>query len=77
MTPLLARLKVGPLIQEIVTKMANTSLTYPAGYPDAVKLSIYSGHDITVANVLNALGMFDGDCPVYTATILFELLYCK
>ncbi|KAI8430693.1 hypothetical protein MSG28_000883 [Choristoneura fumiferana] len=77
MTPLLARLKVGPLIQEIVTKMANTTLTYPAGYSNAVKLSIYSAHDITVANVLHALGMFDGNCPVYTATILFELLYSQ
>ncbi|XP_048006444.1 prostatic acid phosphatase-like isoform X2 [Leguminivora glycinivorella] len=75
MTPQLARLKVGPLIQEIVMNMANTSLTYPEGYSKTVKLSLYSGHDITVANVLNALGMFDGNCPVYTSTILMELLY--
>ncbi|XP_061706842.1 prostatic acid phosphatase-like isoform X2 [Cydia pomonella] len=75
MTPLLARLKVGPLIQEIVMNMANTSLTYPEGYSKAVKLAVYSGHDITVASVLNALGMFDGKCPVYTSTILMELLY--
>ncbi|XP_063547613.1 prostatic acid phosphatase-like isoform X2 [Cydia strobilella] len=75
MTPLLARLKVGPLIQEIVMNMANTSLTYPKGYSKTVKLAVYSGHDYTVASVLNALGMFDGKCPVYTSTILMELLY--
>ena len=41
------------------------------------KVVIYSGHDLTVGSMLNALGLYDGNCPSYTATILFELLESK
>lgn len=41
------------------------------------KVVMYSGHDLTVGSVLNALGLYDGNCPVYTSTILFELIVGK
>ncbi|XP_013179615.1 PREDICTED: venom acid phosphatase Acph-1-like [Papilio xuthus] len=70
-TPTMARLLVGPLIQEIVSNMAYTMLEMP----NDVTLSIYSGDDSTIGNVLNALNLFDGQCPLTTATIIMELLY--
>uniref|UniRef100_A0A2A4J1W5 acid phosphatase n=1 Tax=Heliothis virescens TaxID=7102 RepID=A0A2A4J1W5_HELVI len=69
-TPLLARLKVGPLIKHITTKM----FTAMSSTTKAHKVLMFSGHDLTVGSVLNALGMYDGNCPVYTSTILFELV---
>lgn len=39
------------------------------------KVLMYSAHDLTVANVLGALGLFDNQCPVYTATVFFELVH--
>lgn len=38
------------------------------------KVVMYSGHDLTIGSMLNALGLYDGNCPVYTATILIELM---
>nr|XP_034839570.1 prostatic acid phosphatase-like [Maniola hyperantus] len=70
-TPLMARLLAGPLLKEIVGKM-NTIITKKK--PNPLKLSIYSGHDFTIANVLCSIGVYDGNCPVYTSTIIFELL---
>lgn len=69
-TPLMARLLVGPLFKEIVTTMDNVI----ANKDDSLKLSIYSGHDFTIGNILTALDVFDGNCPAYTSTIIFELL---
>ncbi|OWR41231.1 prostatic acid phosphatase like protein [Danaus plexippus plexippus] len=69
-TPLMARLLVGPLFKEIVTTMDNVI----ANKDDSLKLSIYSGHDFTIGNILTALDVFDGKCPAYTSTIIFELL---
>ncbi|CAH2218387.1 jg4398 [Pararge aegeria aegeria] len=73
-TPIMARLMTGPLLKEIVGKM-NTVITKEN--PNPLKLSIYSGHDFTIGNVLNAMGLYDGNCPVYTATIFFELMQEK
>ncbi|XP_046976849.1 prostatic acid phosphatase-like [Vanessa cardui] len=70
-TPLMARLMVGPLLKEIMTK-ANTVVLKKK--PDPLKLSIYSAHDFQIGNILSAMGVFDGNCPVYTSTIFFELL---
>lgn len=72
-TPLLARLKSGPLLKEILTHFKNKTLK---------KLEpnrnywVYSGHDTTVANMLNTLGVFKTmgyHNPPYTATVMFEL----
>lgn len=55
-TKQLARLKAGFLIREIFnrfTMKANLKL-----HPDR-SLWVYSGHDSTVSNILNALGFFD------------------
>lgn len=55
-TPKLARLKVGFLIKEIFQRFTNksSSLTNPKQ-----SVWIYSAHDTTVANLLNALGLFE------------------
>lgn len=72
-TPLLARLKSGPLLKEILTHFRDKTLK---------KLTpnrnywVYSAHDTTVANMLNTLGVFKAmgyHNPPYTATVLFEL----
>jgi Histidine phosphatase superfamily (branch 2) len=44
--------------------------------PDAVKLSLYSGHDTVIAPVLAALGLYNDDLciwPPYASRIVFEL----
>ncbi|KAJ0183710.1 hypothetical protein K1T71_000133 [Dendrolimus kikuchii] len=74
-TPLLSKLKVGPLLKVIVANMNNTMLNTTYKEDNYLKMSMYSGHDLTVGNVLNAIGMFDGNCPDFTATILMELLF--
>lgn len=82
-TPLLAKLKVGPFLKVIVENMYNTINAsekdeIPLEVPETpLKVSMFSGHDITVGNILNAMDMFDGNCPVFTATILIELMYGK
>lgn len=72
-TPLLARLKSGPLLKEILMHFKNKTLK---------KLEpnrnywVYSGHDTTVANMLNTLGVFKlmgYHNPPFRATVLFEL----
>ncbi|CAH0716507.1 unnamed protein product, partial [Brenthis ino] len=70
-TPQMARLMVGPLLKEIVGKM---NQVIQKKNPNPLKLSIYSGHDFSIGNILNAIGVYDGNCPPYTATIFFELL---
>lgn len=70
-TTLLARLKSGPLLKEILTHFQQKTLK---------KLDqsywVYSGHDTTVANMLNTLGLFKTmgyHNPPYVATVMFEL----
>lgn len=38
------------------------------------RLAMYSAHDTTVASVLSALGVFDGNNPPYGSSIVFELV---
>lgn len=40
-----------------------------------LNMTVYSGHDFTIGTVLTALGIFDGNCPDYTSTIIMELLH--
>lgn len=68
-TPLMSRLKAGPLIKEITAEMDKKCKE-----ESSTKVLIYSGHDTTIANILNALDLYDGEIPNYTATILIELL---
>jgi lysosomal acid phosphatase len=72
-TKVLARLKMGPLLKEILTHYHNKT----KGHLNPNRnLFIYSAHDTTVANMLNTLGVFESlgyHNPPYTATVLFEL----
>lgn len=69
-TPLMARLKVGPLVKEILERFrakASGKLR-----PDR-SVWVYSAHDTTVANLLNALRLFDLHNPPFAACVLLEL----
>lgn len=71
-TPLLARLKSGPLLKEILTAYKNkTEGRKSKNY------WVYSAHDTTVANMLNTLGVFKAlgyHNPPYFSQVLFELI---
>nr|CAD7408913.1 unnamed protein product [Timema cristinae] len=69
-TTLLKRLKSGPLLEEMVSNMKKKSENRLI--PNR-KMFVYSGHDTTVANFLNTLGVFDPQCPPYDALVLIEL----
>ncbi|XP_054734328.1 prostatic acid phosphatase [Anastrepha obliqua] len=66
----MARLKAGPLIKEMLHRFADK--TRGSLKPDR-SVWIYSAHDTTVANVLNALNLYNMKSPGYTACLLFEL----
>lgn len=69
-TKKLARLKVGFLLKDIFARFSN--VTESTLSPNR-KMWIYSGHDTTIGNVLNALGLFEYHTPPYAACIMFEL----
>ena len=59
----------GPLFQEILDKMEKKMSN-----EISQKVWMYSGHDTTIANILQALDMFSPpQCPPYLSMILFEL----
>nr|CAD7429145.1 unnamed protein product [Timema monikensis] len=60
----------GPLLEEMVSNMKKKSENRLI--PNR-KMFVYSGHDTTVANFLNTLGVFDPQCPPYDALVLIEL----
>lgn len=55
-TPVLARLKAGFLLNEIL-KRSHEKSTGSNQVPQ--KFWMYSAHDTTIANVLNSLGLFE------------------
>lgn len=67
----LARLKVGPFMAEMLDHLYNTTTTMKHKYNR--KLWVYSGHDTTISNILNAMDIFQYHSPPYTSTIMFEL----
>lgn len=69
-TPKLQRLKMGLLVNDIVTRLVTKSRRRL--FPDR-KMWVYSAHDTTIANVLMTLGAFDSHCPPYASTIIMEL----
>jgi len=69
-TKLLQRLKIGPLVKQIVKHMVDKGDGVKK--PD-YKMTMYSAHDTTVANFLMTLGVFDPQNPPYTALVLIEL----
>ncbi|XP_062559756.1 testicular acid phosphatase homolog [Armigeres subalbatus] len=69
-TTAMARLKAGPMIKDILTRFqdkVNGNLI-----PNR-RLWVYSGHDITVVNLLNGLGLFKPHNPPYAACVMLEL----
>lgn len=60
---------------QIVSRL-RTAASLPADSPDAVKLTLLSGHDTVIAPVLASLGLYtNGLCvwPPYASRIVFEL----
>lgn len=69
----MARLKTGLWFGEMLEHMINTTRQIARSDHHQL-LRIYSGHDTTIANILNALHLFSPPhAPPYAATILFEL----
>ncbi|KAI4454705.1 acid phosphatase-related [Holotrichia oblita] len=68
----LARLKTGPFFNELIQNINNVTdgLQKKEHYR---KMWLYSGHDTTIANVLQSLNLFEYHNPPYSSTILFEL----
>jgi len=66
------RLKAGPLIKELVEHFQMRS--EGSDKLDArLKMFMYSGHDTTIASLLNALGMFNGLPPPFATCVIMEL----
>lgn len=68
-TPKLARLKVGFLIKEMFQRFSNKSLSLSN---PKQSVWIYSAHDTTVANLLNALGLFEVQPNIILTKYLFK-----
>ncbi|XP_055947727.1 prostatic acid phosphatase-like [Argiope bruennichi] len=68
-SPLLHRLRAGPLIQRIIANM-DAKIN---GMITNLKFQIYSAHDTTIAVVLDALNLFNMIAPPYASALLFEL----
>jgi len=66
----LARLKVQPLLYEIVHRMKRQSQFSDNLLP---KFVLYSGHDSTIEPLAAAIGVSNGGWPRYAARIVFEL----
>lgn len=68
----MAKLKGGPLLQEMRDNMVNVSSGKNYTGP---RLYMFSGHDTTVAALLSALGLYKNitTSPVYAASVMLEL----
>lgn len=66
----LARLKTGPLLKDMLARF-DKKLKNKL-HPNR-SLYIYSGHDSTVASLLNTLKLFEYHNPPYTACVMIEL----
>jgi len=67
----LKRLSGGPFLDTMVShwkEKINTSL-----YPKDMRVFMYSGHDSTIATVLNTLSVYNGIPPPYASLVMFEL----
>jgi len=66
------RLKGGPFVNELVEHF--DAFVDGTLMPSNRKLFMYSGHDTTVASVLNSMGVFNKIAPPYRSLLLVELL---
>lgn len=76
-TESLARLSIGPLVNEITEHFLSVILG-----GKFYKMKLYSCHDTTIASLMNGLGLNFDDLPPYTSTLIFEIhagnfsIYC-
>ncbi|KAK0078937.1 hypothetical protein PV325_001925 [Microctonus aethiopoides] len=67
------RLRGGPLLKEITNNMMRAR-----NGQDKKKLYLYSAHDVTIVNVLRAMGFTNQLLkPEYGAALIFELVVAK
>lgn len=69
-TTTLARLKIGPLIKELLERFRKK--LHRKLKPNR-SLWVYSVHDTTIANLLNGLDLFEHHIPPYAACLMLEL----
>lgn len=69
----MARLKTGPFFNEILEHISNVTDSLSKKDHGYRKMWLYSGHDTTIANILQSLDIFEFHNPPYSSTILFEL----
>lgn len=69
-TPFMRRIKGGPLITEIIDTMLNRR-----NHLSERAITVYSGHDVTLVNVMNAMGIISQTTgkPSFSATLAIEL----
>lgn len=63
-----SRTIIHSLLLEILTSMVRVSRNQ-----SPIKFTLYSGHDLTVSPLLQALGVHDGKWPSYATRVVFEL----
>ena len=64
------RLRGGPLVQEL---LKNFNEKVSQKLDKRRKFLMYSGHDTTLAVLLNTLGVFDPQLPPYASMVILEL----
>merc|ERR1712222_253928 len=74
----LARLKGGPFIKEMLEHFTfliekQTEVVNHVLEKKAKLLYVYSGHDTSIATILNSLNVFNGLAPPYASAVLLEM----
>lgn len=69
------QLKAGPFIQKLVTEFENKR--DGTLKPKDLKISLYTGHDSSVVNVLAGLNVWEKQFPTYGIMALFEMVRDK
>ena len=75
---LILRLKGGPFIKEMLEHFTfliekQTEVVNHVLEKKAKLLYVYSGHDTSIATILNSLNVFNGLAPPYASAVLLEL----
>lgn len=71
----LKQLKAGPFIKKLTTEFDNKR--NGTLKPKDLKISLYTGHDSSIVNVLSGLNVWQKQFPVYGIMALFELVRDK
>ena len=67
----LKRLQAGPFLSEIVGHF--DAVREGIMVPTDRKMFMYAAHDLTISNVLNSLGIYDGLAPPFSSMVIIEL----